>query len=230
MLSPSGMDEAVVSELDGVFHIRRKDYDIALCRFQLGSIAVAGRGSFHLPASIRSRPGSLPLLDLVLQRYLEAGRKLIALRPRLAALEEPYLQLVLTPSVDRGAMVAAELSARSFREEGLLTVAALHAQTALPLLGEAPYAGRVTLEADHLEWGAQAQVNWLRVDLGGALVPNRFAFKPQVAQVTAAGGTALGFPFGAPAAELGLTQPPRLQGDVFVRAGARRWRRMARSI
>ena len=219
MLSPSGMDEAVVSELDGVFHIQRRDYEIALCRFHIGGIAVAGRGGFHLPATFRSRPGSLPLLDLVLQRYLDAGRKLLTLRPRLAALEEPCLQLVLTPSSDRGAMVAAELSARSFREEGFLNVAAAHAQTAFPLLGEAPFATRVTMEIDHLDWRTQAQIESLHVELDGSLVPDRFAFKPQLARVTAAGGTAMGFPLGAPVAELGLTQLPRLRGDVSVRAG-----------
>jgi hypothetical protein len=219
MLSPSGMDEAAISDLDGIFHIQRRDYDIALCRFRIGGLAVTSRGGFHLPAAVRSRPGSLPLLDLVLQRYLDTGRKLVALRPRLAALEEPYLQLVLTPSPDRGAMVAAELSARAFREEGFLDVAAAHAQTVFPLLGDAPFATRVTVETEHLDWRTQAQVEWLRIDLGGSLVPDRFSFKPQVARLTAAGGTAMGFPFGTPVAELGLTQLPRLQGDVSVRAG-----------
>jgi hypothetical protein len=219
MLSPSGIDEAVISDLDGVFHIQGRDYAIALCRFRIGDITVASWGGFHLPAAVRSRPGSLPLLDLVLQRYLDAGRKLIALRPRLAALEEPYLQLVLTPSSDRGAMVAAELSARSFREDGFLNVAAAHAQTAFPLLGKAPYATRVTVEVEHLDWRAQAQVERLRIELGGSLVPDQFTFKPQVARVTAAGGTAMGLPFSAPLAELGLAQLPRLQGDVSVRAG-----------
>jgi hypothetical protein len=217
MLSPSGIDEAAISDLDGVFYIQGRDYAIALCRFRIGDITVAGRGGFHLPAAVRSRPGSLPLLDLVLQRYLEAGRKLIALRPRLAALEEPHLQLVLTPSRDRGAMVAAELSARSFRESGFLNVAAAHAQTTFPLLGKAPYAARVTAEVERLDWRAQAQIERLRIDLDGSLVPDRFSFKPQVARVTAAGGVAMGIPFGAPVVEVLLAQIPRLQGDVSVR-------------
>ena len=218
MLSPSGMDEAVINDLDGVFHLQQRDYEIALCRFNIGGVAVSGRGGFHLPAGVRSRPGSLPLLDLVLQRYLEAGRKLIALRPRLGALQAPYLQLVLTPSPDRGAIVAAGLFAPSFHEGGLMVTAA-HAQTSFPLLGDAPCATRVTIAAEHLAWAAQAQVDGLRIELGGSLVPDQFAFKPQKAHVTAAGGTARGFPFGAPVAELGLAQLPRLRGDVCARAG-----------
>ena len=219
MLSPSGMDEAAISDLDGVFHIHRRDYEVALCRFRIGGIDVSGHGGFHLPASVRSRPGSLPLLDLVLQRYLAAGRKLIALRPRLVALEEPRLGLVLTSSPDRGAIVAAELFARSFRQEGFATVTAARASTAFPLLGEAPFSVLVTVEAGHLDWQSKVQVERLHVDLRGSLVPDRFAFKPQVMRVTAAGGAAIGFAFDAPVAELGLTQLPRVQGDVSVRVG-----------
>ena len=91
MLSPSGADEAVVSDLDGVFLLHGSDYVIAPCTFRVAGVTVTGEGGFHLPKTIRARPGSMPMLDLVLLRYLQAGRRLIALRSRLDGLEEPHL-------------------------------------------------------------------------------------------------------------------------------------------
>ena len=215
-LDVSGGDFELALVLEAVDFAQQRPFAKFEARFcQVGFGLLKLGGAFLAVAALLR----FALLDLVLQRYLDAGRKLLTLRPRLAALEEPCLQLVLTPSSDRGAMVAAELSARSFREEGFLNVAAAHAQTAFPLLGEAPFATRVTMEIDHLDWRTQAQIESLHVELDGSLVPDRFAFKPQLARVTAAGGTAMGFPLGAPVAELGLTQLPRLRGDVSVRAG-----------
>ena len=81
MFSPSGTDEAVVSDLDGIFEIHQADYHVATCTFRVAGVAVTAEGDFHLPKGIRSHPGSLRLLDVVLDRYLKAGRKLIAIRP-----------------------------------------------------------------------------------------------------------------------------------------------------
>jgi hypothetical protein len=219
MLSPSGADEAVVSDLDGEFALGRSDYDIALCTFQLAGVDVTAHGGFHLPAAVRPRPGSLPLLDLVLQRYLTAGRKLAALRPQLDALEEPRLQLAFTPSADRGAAVDAELSARAYRPAGPFNLTAVRAHAMFPLLGETPHAARVVLEVDRGEWRGQAAVEQLRVDLAGLLTPDRFAFTPQTVLVTAARGEARGIPVEAPWADLGLDRLPRVRGAVALEAG-----------
>jgi hypothetical protein len=217
MLSPSGTDEAIVRDLDGVFHPAASDYDIALCTFRLANLAVTSHGVFHLPRAIRPRPGSLPLLDLVLQRYLTAGRKLVALRPRFEALEEPRLQLVLTPSPDRGAIIDAEFFVRAFRPATPFSVGRASARTSFPLLGEAPAALRLEVAADRFEWKGQAWAEQLRCDLVGSLVPDRFAFTPQRARLLAAGGEVMAVPFEAPLADLALTQLPRVQGELAVR-------------
>jgi len=219
MLSPSGTDEVVLSDLDGVFHPSRSDYDIALCTFRLAGLSIASRGGFHLPAAVRTRSSTMPMLDLLLQRYLKAGRKLVALRPLLDALEDPRVQLVLTPSEERGAIVEAELFARAFHPAFPCRVTMAGAHTTFPLLGAAPYPVRVKLEADGVEWEGRAQAGRLRVDLAGSLVPDRFAFTPQSAQMTAARGTMMAIPFEAPFLDVTLTRFPRLQGDFSVRAG-----------
>ncbi len=219
MLSPSGADEAVVSNLDGDFALGHSDYDIALCTFQLAGVNVAAQGGFHLPAAVRPRPGSLPLLDLILQRYLTAGRKLAALRPPLDALEEPRLQLTLTPSADRGATVDAELSARAFRPAGPFNLTAARAHAVFSLLGETPHAARVVLEVERGEWRGQAVVDHVRVDLAGLLAPDRFAFTPQAVRVTAARVEARGIAVETPLADLALDRLPRVHGNVVLDAG-----------
>ena len=219
MLSPSGTDEAVVSDLDGVFQARRSDYNIAVCTFRVAGVAVTSRGGFHLPAGTHTRPGSIKLLDFVLERYLKAGRKLIELRPQIEALEEPRLQLTLTPSPDRGAVVGAELLVSSSHPDAACTVLAVRARTEFPLLGDAPAPVEVTIDAQNATWKEQAQIAWLHVDVAGLLVPDRFEFHPQTARLTAAGGRAMGVRFAVPSVELALAQWPRLRGGAVLQAG-----------
>ena len=219
MLSPSGADEAVVSDLDGVFHPGQSNYTVDLCTFRLAGVAVAATGGFHLPATVRPHPGSLPLLDLVLQRYLKAGRKLEALRPQLDALENPQLSLRLTPSDDRGALLEARLFVHSFRPAAPYRATGLRARAEFPLLGETPYAAQVRLEADEGGWADLATVRQVRLDLTGNLAPDRFAFTPQTVRLTAAGGAARGMAFGPVVAELGVGALPRVQGEFAADAG-----------
>ncbi len=218
MLSPSGTDEAVVSDLDGVFQAQRSDYHIAVCTFRVAGVAVTSQGRFHLPAGIKSRPGSMQLLDLMFERYLRAGRKLIALRPQIEALEEPRLQLTLTASADAGALVEAELLVDSSHSEASGKLLSGRARTVFPLLGGAPVATAVTIDAEQVAWKQQAQVARLHVVLSGLLVPDHFVFTPQTVRLTAAGGSVLGVPFAAPAAELTVAEWPRVQGNVVLSA------------
>ena len=219
MLSPSGADEAVVSDLDGVFHPGRSDYVIDLCTFRLAGVDVTAAGGFHLPAAVRPHPGSLPLLDLVLERYLKAGRKLEALRPQLDALEDPRLQLTFAPSTDRGAIVDARLFIRGFRPAAPYRVATASARAVFALLGEAPYATRVEVAAERGEWAGKAEVRELRADLTGTLSPDRFAFTPQGLQLAAAGGMAQGVPCGPVLADLTFGPLPRVRGEFAADVG-----------
>jgi AsmA-like C-terminal region len=219
MLSPSGTDEAVVSDLDGVFQAQRSDYHIAVCTFRVAGVAVTSHGRFHLPAGIKSRPGSLQLLDLMIERYLRAGRKLIALRPQIEALEEPRLQLTLTPSPDAGALVEAELLVDASHPEISWNVQSGRARTVFPLLGDAPVATEVMIDAERVAWRQQAQLTRLHVVLSGLLVPDRYGFTPQKVRLTAAEGRAAGFSFAAPAADLTVAEWPRVQGNVMLQAG-----------
>jgi len=219
MLSPSGTDEAVVSDLDGVFQAQQSDYHIAVCTFRVAGVAVTSHGRFHLPAGIQSRPGSMQLLDLVIERCLRSGRKLITLRPQIESLEDPRLQLTLTPTPNSGALVEAELLVDSSHPEASCTVQSGRAWTVFPLLGDTPVATDVMIDAERVAWKQQAQVARLHAVLSGLLIPDHFVFTPLLARLTAAGGSVMGLSFAAPAAELAVAEWPRIQGNVRLQAG-----------
>lgn len=214
MVSPSGTDESVVSDLGGVFSIGHSDYTVDLCTFHLGRVAVAARGTFHLPAAVRPHPGSLPLLDLILQRYLKVGRRLLSLRPRLDALQQPRLQLVLTPSASHGALVDATLFVRGYRGNGPIGVSLAEAHATFPLLGNSPVPARATVQADQAEWNGQAEASTTRVELTGTLAPDRMAFTAGAVQLSVDRGTARGVPFIGLAASLNLEQLPKVSGRL----------------
>ncbi len=216
MLSPSGADEAIVADFDGTIRTRGSDYDIAACTFHVGDVAVAGHGGIHIPAGTGSRPGSMGLLDLVLSRYVTAGRRLIALRPQIGTLKEPLLQMTLTPSQEAGAIVEAVLLVDSSSPDAPYAVRSLRARAVFPLLGNAPVATEVTIDAGHAAWKEQVRVESLHVALTGLLAPDRFVFSPQTVRLTAGSGRALGVPFSGPAAGLTVAEWPRVRGDIML--------------
>ncbi len=218
MLSPSGTDEAIVSDLDGVFHLARSTYDIGLCTFRLDGIPVSGHGQIHLPAAVRAPRSSTPMLDLVIQRYLAAGRRLAALRPILDQREGARVDLQFTPQEDRGALVQADVFADSFSGAGPARITRARALATFPLLGSAVEPVRLQLTADEMAWGGRGRVSRLSVDLTGSLVPDRFTLTPRAARAYAAGGEAMGVRFEAPCLEVDLARLPQVQGDLRIHA------------
>ncbi len=218
MLSPSGTDEAVVSDLDGVFRLKRSTYDVALCTLRLDGIPVSAHGQIDLPAAARPRPSAMPMLDLVLRRYLAIGRRLAALRPILDQREGASVDLRFTPADDRGALVEAELFADSFHGVAPFRVTRAHAHVIFPLLGSAAEPVRLQLAAEAVDWGDRARVRQISADLAGSLVPDRFALAARSARVVAAGGEAMAVRFESPCLEADLTRLPQVQGDLRFRA------------
>jgi len=219
MLSPSGTDETVVSDLDGVFEFQQSDYRIGICTFHVAGVAIAGHGGFHLPAGTRSRPSSMPVLDLVLDRYLKAGRRLVALRPQIDTLQEPRLQLTLTPSPEAGAIVDARLLVDASNPDAPCNLESAEAHAIFPLLGAAPVPTDVALDAQSVAWKKQAGAARLHIALTGSFIPDRFVFTPLTAQLTAGRADVAGLSFTAPLARLALADWPRIRGDVVLQAG-----------
>jgi len=218
MLSPSGTDEAVVDNFDGVFRLAPPTYDVALCTFRLDGIPVSGRGQIDLPAAAGPRRSGTPMLELVMRRYLAAGRQLAALGPALAQREGAWVDLQFAPAGDRGAVVQADLFVDTFRGPGPVRVDAARARAFFPLLGASAQPVRLQLTADAAGWEGRGRIRQVYFDLTGTLVPDRFAFAPQTARLVAAGGEAMAVRFEAPCLELDLAHFPQVQGDLRVRA------------
>lgn len=215
ILSPSGTDESVVSGLDGEFRIGSRDYHIGLCTFRLDGVEVATWGGFTLPKSIRAPRRSLPMLDLILQRYLKMGRRLLTLGPRIEALQEPRLRLVLIPSATHGALVDASLFVNGYRR-GPVAVALAEARGTFPLLGNAPAPARVSLNADRIAWTGQAQTGSAHLELTGRLTPDRMAFAPDRLGFSAGRGSARGVPFDGLSGNIAMHGLAQIKGHLFV--------------
>jgi len=149
MLSPSGTDEAVVSDLDGVFQAQRSDYHIAVCTFRVAGVAVTeATVGFTSPRDPIPARFQCSCLTLVIERCLRSGRKLIALRPQIESLEDPRLQLTLTPTPNSGALVEAELLVDSFPSRSFLHGAVRPGQDGFPVVGRHAGGTEVMIDAE----------------------------------------------------------------------------------
>ena len=218
MLSPSGTDDAVVSDLDGVFRLGRSTYDVALCTFRLDGIPITATGRIDLPPRARPSASATPMLDLIMRRYLAGGRRLAALRPVLDQREGVRIDLRFTPADEQGATVRAELFADSFHGLGPLRTTRARALAVFPLLGSAAEPVRLQVAADAVAWEGRAAARQVSVDLTGSLIPDRFVLAPNAARLVASGGEAMGVRFEAPSLEADLAHFPRVQGDLRIRA------------
>jgi len=214
MFSPSGNDENVIDDLDGVFHQKGTDYVVDACSFRLAGVSVTARGAFRMPAQSRQRSGDLPVLDLVLREYLSAGKKIAAIKPQLEVFAGPTAKLVLTPSDEHGAIVDVDVLVESVRAPSPITAAAVRARTRHPLLGTVRGPLRIVVEAASAGAADGLQVDRLRVDLEASLSPDWGTFTPQSAQISAARVSAFGVRLANPSAKLKLSRLPRLDGEI----------------
>jgi len=160
----------------------------------------------------------MQLLDLVIERCLRSGRKLIALRPQIESLEDPRLQLTLTPTPNSGALVEAELLVDSSHPEASCTVQSGRARMVFPLLGDTPVATEVMIDAERVDWKQQAQ--WLVCtpffQVCSSLTVLCYA---TFGAADRSGRQCLGPLLCRPAAELTVAEWPRVQGNVMLQAG-----------
>ncbi len=161
MLSPTGRNEALVHDLD--FSLTPQGGDIQLRRLagRIGNLNVTARGAVHTtPLLGGRRDAPLPLAVLLNRHYPEICRQLVALTGQLGQVETPAVDLLLTPSDTRGAIVRAEFSARrlTLPAPAALTATDLTLSTQLPLLGDAPAFARIETSVGtlRLENGFQA--------------------------------------------------------------------------
>jgi len=113
MMSPSGEDETLVSNVAFTLIPRGRVLRISHLTGRIAGLSVNVNGSLQLPASRETNTTSSALVDELVSAYLRSGRQAPALISRLAALESPTLDIDLLPAEDRIAIIRATLRADS---------------------------------------------------------------------------------------------------------------------
>jgi AsmA-like C-terminal region len=191
MLSPTGRTEAFVSDCDFTAYYTPRQHAIKLAQFNghIENLVVTAQGGLHLPGiAIPTAPGMGPLAEFLRQNYPHFSRQLARLDDELASFDEPQLQIELTPSDVRGALVTAVLNARAFHRETPWPMRAteLRATAKMPLLGQAAAPASLDLSAADFFLPTRAHTQAVDLQVQGVVWPARLQFIPRTVNFSAA--------------------------------------------
>lgn len=174
MLSPTGRSEPLVHDLDFTLIPGPQGYELRQLAGRVAALNVTAHGGWQTTPMRHGRAPTLPIPELLVRNYPAICRQLIAVTDQLAVLEHPSLDLVLTPSESRGAVIAMELLAAGLKLPAprALTATAIRATTSLPLLGDEPVAARIELAAGTLEVPGKFRTRGARALVYGRLQAN----------------------------------------------------------
>ena len=218
MLSPSGRAEAVLRDLDATFVPREHELAITQLSARVADIAVSAHGAVYLPDLSHAASAPLPAPDFLARNFPAICRQLVAIAGKLGALDQPTLQLDLTPSDSRLAIASVTLLARGVKLTEPLPVQAsgLRLTTRFPLFGDAPVMTRLEITADELRLPFEAAAQAARISIRGILRPGQLAFVPEEAELTAGSLTAAGYSARSLSARLTPGPLPRLNADAVA--------------
>lgn len=218
MLSSSGRAEALVNDLDATIVPGEHDLDIRLLTTRLAGLVITARGTVHTAVWQHERGAPLPIADFIARDYPRLSRQLADYTSRLARLEEPRLDLDLSPSETRGAIVTASFLARGLNltEPFALQAVNLAATTRFPVAGETVVKAQFDVAADELRLPRNALVRGIRARVRGTLRPEQHAFDPEEAEASASRVVAEGLT-AAPLAASASRQDGPLRGAVTTR-------------
>jgi len=153
MLSASGRAEPLLNDLDAIIVPGESEVTIPLLTARLAGLTIAARGTVHTALWRHERGAPLPIADAIARDFPRIGREIAAYETRLAQLQEPQLELELSPSLTRGAIVTATLYARGLDLAGpfALKAANLSAHTRFPVAGETSVRTQIDVSADELD-------------------------------------------------------------------------------
>lgn len=218
MLSASGRDYAIVSDLHAT--LRPADKEVAIAQFtaRIAGIPVSAHGVIPPLRRARIEPET-PLAEIVSMQFPRWSRQAAALAEQLQAFEAPALEIEFTPAHGRGAVAAATLLARSLTLNTPLAAQAhgLRIVTRVSLVDLTPTASAFELGADELRLPLQATARDVRAVLAGGFRPGGYEFVPRELNVAAGAVEAFGFTATAVSAQL-LPQPlPQLDAVLSAR-------------
>lgn len=221
MLSPSGRSEEVLRDLDTTLLPHERELELAQLSARVAGISLVAHGAIHLPPRKLDATGasSLPVADFLARNYAAICRQLVAASAQLTALDQPSLQLELTPSETRVALATVTLFAQGLKLALPQPVQAtgLRLVTKVPLLGDAPVAAVLEFHADSVALPFDAGARHVRALIRGTLRPGRLQFTPHDLDLTADSLVASGFSTQSLALHLVPGPLPQLSADVSLR-------------
>jgi hypothetical protein len=161
ILSPSGRDEPILTDLD--FSFQMEDGELTVNRFtaRYAGLTISARGTVSLSKTKGGdRRDPDEMVDLVVKTYIKAASQLVGQLPKIDWFDTPHLDLVLSSHPDRGAIARVAFTAAGARLPASLVPRlpagefidlgpfALH--TALPLVNNQPWATRIQLSLAQL--------------------------------------------------------------------------------
>ncbi|MBW8781003.1 MAG: hypothetical protein JF599_03820 [Verrucomicrobia bacterium] len=172
MLSSSGRDETIVSDVDITVRPRGRILDIPHLTGRIAGLSLQADGSLRLPAASLTAAGAPSPVERLVPAYLQTCRQALALSARLAALESPELDVHLELAEDRIAIARATL-----RADGLLLpdikgvsggrIGAILLNTRIPFGGEFTGPIRVEGSLDSLDLPGLGSARGLRFNVIG---------------------------------------------------------------
>lgn len=223
MLSPTGISEAFVRDLDTTLRPGRSAGELTVGHLtaHIGPLPVDVSGTLVLPrVEGATRPPLGQLLDALAQHYVQACRRLADLLPRVPPHQNPRLSVLLTASPDHIAdaeftFVVDALTLAAPGKPVPAELARLRAHARLPLNGRA----RVipigfTLGAATLPGGLHADDVRGNFDAVIGLADPRFA--PRLVELTARSIELAGVTIDRPSLQAAIAGLPQIQAQLYA--------------
>ncbi|MFM9029311.1 MAG: hypothetical protein ACKOTF_01275, partial [Opitutaceae bacterium] len=175
-LPASGRSEELLSSLDAVLVPGRHEFRLARLTARSANLIVTAHGAVPLPAA--GRAPRLPWSELVVDRFPEICRRVLAWQSELTRVREPGIDLTLTPAGNGGLAIGVNALAREIQVNVPVAVTVRDAAVAgtRTFPGEKPDSGlRVSAREILLPRGARA--DRVVIDVPGELPLDRWPEK-----------------------------------------------------
>ncbi len=235
MFSGSGQREAIGRGFSFSADFTRERIELASLNGRVGKLSVHARGGLTSPRAVSAqKTNPREAVDAALRSFFQLGRHISSHLHELNDVEEPRLELTLTPSPTRIATVqayftatAAHLEPRRFNAavswKERLDARRIRAKLALPLTGNTPYATQVEVAVDRLESRPLGIAENLHVVLNASVNATSVWFDPRTCAISCGRYTAGKYRLEALGAALQPRLPDRVSGELYLRAAGGTW-------
>jgi hypothetical protein len=219
MLSPSGRSEQLVRNLDATFLPASDKVAIPHLTFELGTLRVSAHGTLPLPPHRQDNSAPLPIPAYLAKNFPSIARGLGAIAAQLSQLDNPTLEVVLSPTHSGPALGDFTLRAQSLNlTTPALTTGPITATTRLPLSADQPITAVLNLTSEDLAVPAnQTTATRLQALLRVQFQPTTFTASPIDLELSAAEITAAGVTLHSPSLRLTPRPLPRVVAELNTR-------------